>query len=280
MSLLRLRIAGLGISLQTEEMTEADREFAPFLSQARPETSIIYSQVPELPSRNGPVISMPAFDLYRIDGDFVRDYRVKDRQIICRMVNGGIRAEYLARETEGFSIRDYFSFVPLEELLLNHGRMILHASCVETEQGGVLFSGPSGIGKSTQADLWHQYRGAEILNGDRVILYRSASGWVACGSPYAGSSRCYVNRCIPIRAIVMLERGSGNDLTPLSPPEAFRLVYAQLLINTWNPRFVAQVCDLCQTLIEEIPVVRFSCTPDQTAVQALDAWLKGGGADG
>ncbi|WP_370839368.1 hypothetical protein [Intestinibacter bartlettii] len=32
---------------------------------------------------------------------------------------------------------------------------------------GILFSAPSGTGKSTQADLWEKYENAEIINGDR-----------------------------------------------------------------------------------------------------------------
>ena len=59
-----------------------------------------------------------------------------------------------------------FSF-GLGEVLLREGRMLLHASCVDTSYGGLLFSGPSGSGKSTQADLWCRYANAVQINGDR-----------------------------------------------------------------------------------------------------------------
>ena len=104
--------------------------------------------------------------------------------------------------------------------------MILHASFVSTRYGGLLFSGVSGIGKSTQADLWQRYEGAELLNGDRTVLRRMDGVWTAFGSPYAGSSNCFVNESRPVRAIVLLSQGSACSLRRLSPAAAFRGLYA------------------------------------------------------
>ena len=70
-----------------------------------------------------------------------------------------------------------FSHIAFEELLLRHDAMILHAAFVNTEYGGVLFSGPSGVGKSTQADLWCKYKAAEQINGDRPILRKNKGQW-------------------------------------------------------------------------------------------------------
>ena len=38
--------------------------------------------------------------------------------------------------------------------LLLHGGMMLHSSAVELDGNAYLFSGPSGVGKSTQTGLW------------------------------------------------------------------------------------------------------------------------------
>ena len=46
----------------------------------------------------------------------------------------------------------------LEMILLREKRLIFHAACIRTEQGGLLFTGSSGAGKSTQADLWVENR--------------------------------------------------------------------------------------------------------------------------
>ena len=76
----------------------------------------------------------------------------------------------------------------------------------------MLIAGYPGIGKSTQADLWQRYEGAELLNGDRTVLRRIDGVWTAFGSPYAGSSNCFVNESRPVRAIVLLSQGSVCSL--------------------------------------------------------------------
>ena len=40
--------------------------------------------------------------------------------------------------------------------------MPLHAALVEKDGYGVVFLGPSGMGKSTQAKLWVEHQGADI----------------------------------------------------------------------------------------------------------------------
>ena len=47
--------------------------------------------------------------------------------------------------------------------------MPLHAAMVEKDGYGVVFLGPSGMGKSTQAKLWVEHQGADFIIGDRQI---------------------------------------------------------------------------------------------------------------
>lgn len=81
-----------------------------------------------------------------------------------------------------------FSHIGFEELLIGRDRLTLHASLVDSPYGGLLFSGVSGVGKSTQGDLWERFADASLINGDRPILRKTSDGWMASGSPYAGSS--------------------------------------------------------------------------------------------
>ena len=186
--------------------------------------------------------------------------------------------EYLTGDQQFFSeTANCFSHIALEEILLHFDRLILHASLVETQWGGLLFSGPPGIGKSTQAALWEREEGAVQLNGDRPILSRDSNGWTAWGSPYAGSSRCFVNRGAPIRAVVMLDQGTTCRLTRLPVAAAFQRLYAQTTVNAWNPAYVQRVCTLLTQLAEEIPIYHLICTPDRRAVEILRDRLQQGG---
>lgn len=277
MPILSLSVAGLEICLNTPEPLSVQPEFEHFLGTEKRGIPVVYTPVEHLPVPGPqPLAWTPSFEVYTDEDGYLRVFRKNGAPAaVSRRRGPGAEIQYLPGERQCRSVRSCFAMLPLEELLLDRGRMILHAACVETSMGGVLFSGPSGIGKSTQAELWNRLRCAPILNGDRVILHQEDGRWMASGSPYAGSSRYFVNRSIPAAAIVMLEQGTENRLRPLTPPETFRLIYPQLLINTWNTGFVERVCDLCQELIQSVPCVLFSCTPDENAVQALDVWLKG-----
>lgn len=60
-------------------------------------------------------------------------------------------------------------------LLHQRGLFVLHASAIETDQGAVLFVGPSGNGKSTTAAAFHQ-RGYRVLADDICALKMDEMG--------------------------------------------------------------------------------------------------------
>ena len=156
-----------------------------------------------------------------------------------------------------------------ETLLLKEKRVITHAACVSTEAGGILFSGPSGIGKSTQADLWCRYADAVLLNGDRPIVYRNKEEWVVSGSPYAGSSNCHKNESCNICAIVMLKQSDKCKVQKLRMLDAFRQIFSGLTVNSWDKSCVDEITDLVISLIKDVPVYEFECTADKDSVSFL-----------
>lgn len=143
----------------------------------------------------------------------------------------------------------------------------LHSSCVSLNGQGVVFTAPSGTGKSTQADLWKQHLDAEILNGDRTIIRREEDGWKGYGSPYAGSSNIYVNRSTELRAIFVLEQGTENTIYRMSSREAFVFLYKETIQNPWNRSYVEKMMKLLEQAVKELPVYRLICRPDAEAVE-------------
>ncbi len=181
---------------------EVTRGFQPFLC-APGEAPLTVSLLPvqALPEVRGrELLRNYAFAVFRTEDGFFRvfhDRREGDRPYAVGHLepDGRETIEYLEADRGFFSeTANCFSHIALEALLLQRDAMILHASFVSTRYGGLLFSGVSGIGKSTQADLWQRYEGAELLNGDRTVLRRMDGVWTAFGSPYAGSSNCFRKR--------------------------------------------------------------------------------------
>ena len=155
----------------------------------------------------------------------------------------------------------------MEQLLLRHNALLFHSSVVCHRDQVILFSGPSGIGKSTQAALWEQCYGAEILNGDRCILRIDPHEITGGGSPWCGSSGIYNPKHRPVKAILLLRQGKENRLERARPSGAFPELYAQCIIHPWDKAFVNTACDLLMELLNRIPVYTLSCLPDPSAAQ-------------
>ncbi len=172
------------------------------------------------------------------------------------------------------SLRDYLFHIPMDELLILHNRMILHSSFINTKWGGILFSGNSGIGKSTQAELWKTNRDSIVINGDRAILSKVDKIWRGYGSPYSGSSQYYVRQDEPIRAIVLLEQAEINEVVQVLPAEAFRKLFLQISASHKQKSIVDKICDLLMDLVSSVPVYRLRCTPDVRAVEVLEKKLR------
>ena len=56
--------------------------------------------------------------------------------------------------TSTFQMEHVLSGMMMESRLLANDRLILHASVIRQKNHVILFSAPSGTGKSTQAELW------------------------------------------------------------------------------------------------------------------------------
>ena len=281
--LYRLRISGVGITIASTQPLPVTERFAPFLTEEGETDFLVeYREVPDLTAPCGePVYKGELFWVWRDkDGSCSRwfsDGMQDNAFFACSRQDrkDHVLVDYspIGRELVS-DMGNCFSFSGWEMLLLQKGRLLLHASCVDTPLGGLLFSGPSGIGKSTQAELWRQYGGAELINGDRPILSRDEQGWQAWGSPYAGSSRHFVNESSSLRAIVLLKQAKSCTLRRLPGAEAFRRVFAGTTVNSWDRSSVQRVCELTEQLVSELPVYELSCTPDRAAVELLRAELE------
>lgn len=162
----------------------------------------------------------------------------------------------------------------IEILLSFFGVVSLHSSLIRWKDRGVLFTAPSGTGKSTQAELWEKCRGAEILNGDRSMIRNMDTGWTAFGSPFAGSSAIYRNESAPVRAIVVLRQSEKNRICRLGVAEAFRCLYSETVIPIWHAQAHQEVIHLVEQLASDVPVLLMHCTPDENAVDTLESFLE------
>lgn len=190
--------------------------------------------------------------------------RKKDRDSFSIFLPKSLKEEKLL-----FKKINLMNYLAFEDVLVNHQGFILHSSFISWQNNGILFTAPSGTGKSTQADLWKKYEDADIYNGDRTIIRKIEGKYYGFGSPYAGSSGIYRNESAPIKAIVVIEQGPDNVIRRLHGREAFLPLFRETLMNTWNKEYMEKMTDLLMDVACQIPVYHLSCRPDQGAVNTV-----------
>lgn len=161
----------------------------------------------------------------------------------------------------------------LPRTFIRLGGVFLHASFIDVGGEAILFTAQKQVGKSTQAALWQQYRGAEIINGDRALIRRLNGVFCACGSPYCGTSGICRNRILPLKAVVILSRGQENRASRASVRQALASLLDGCTYDVWDADVMDRVTDLCSSIITEVPFYTLSCTPDEGAVRALEEVL-------
>ena len=158
--------------------------------------------------------------------------------------------------------------------IIRHGGIFLHSSYIDVNGEAILFTAQKQVGKSTQAKLWRDLRGAEIVNGDRAILRRAEDGhWFAWGSPYCGTSKICNNRSLPVKAVVILSQGEVSKATRAGVRQSFAAMLDGCSFNTWDRRQTESAARICGDIITEVPFYSLSCVPDESAVKALEEIL-------
>lgn len=149
----------------------------------------------------------------------------------------------------------------------------LHCATVDDQGRGILFLGPSGIGKTTQAERWVQYRGSSIINGDIGLVQRTDDGYVAWGTPWHGSSPYCLNACVPVKALVVLKQAPENRLRELTGFEKVSEVSGSVFYPTWLENGMELCTDTLNHLLTDLPVYRLDNRADEEAVNLLAAEL-------
>lgn len=150
----------------------------------------------------------------------------------------------------------------------------IHSSLIRVRNRGILFLGPSGIGKTTQAELWHTFCGAEILNGDMAFVQKIEHGFLGWGSPWHGSSHYCMNASVPLCALVVLKQDKSNHLRLLEGFEKVTEISKNIFYPMWLEGGTEQCVETLDSLLCSLPVYELSCRPEEGAVILLERELE------
>lgn len=272
-------VAKLNLLVSSRIPVFVGEQLMPFKIEQTSQVSVVYKiRIGQMKLGNECVVNKQDFRVINKDDTYIRvktlpfNEKILETYLYSENEKADITLSIpkeMEAEHEIFVRTNIWNYLAFEDVLINHQAFILHSSFISWQNNGILFTAPSGTGKSTQADLWKKYEDADIYNGDRTIIRKIDGKYYGFGSPYAGSSGIYRNESAPIKAIIVIEQGPDNVIRRLRGREAFLPLFRETLMNTWNKEYMEKMTDLLMDAAYQIPVYHLSCRPDQDAVNTV-----------
>lgn len=166
-----------------------------------------------------------------------------------------------------------FLRIALECRFIKKDIVALHSACVVYNGEAVAFSGESGIGKSTRAQHWAEFRDAKWLSGDRPAIKLHGDMVIACGVPWDGKEQIFQADEWPLKAILEVRRSSFCGLRRLSGLQAKRFLTGQCFIPMWDTQTAARAIHNIQVLAAKITVYRAFGSHKEEDAKAIKAIL-------
>lgn len=154
-----------------------------------------------------------------------------------------------------------------------HGCYALHSASIYYRDQAWLFSGHSGMGKSTHTNLWQRLYQVKILNGDLNFLSLSDGKPVVYGIPWCGTSKIADTGTYSLGGIILLERGSKDECLPLSLDKQILLVAQRLISPTWTANLFQHNLDFISSLASHIAICILKCTKEPSAAATAKQWI-------
>lgn len=161
--------------------------------------------------------------------------------------------------------------------LLDFDGFMLHSSAVGFDGSAYLFSGQSGIGKSTHVSLWKKQLSdaAFIINDDKPAIRIQNGKAIAYGTPWSGKNDISENVGLAVKGISFINRGEQNSITAMDKKLAAVHIINQLTGNFTDERW-EKILSLVDKLIDTVPVYRLVCNISDEAARLSIKTMTGG----
>jgi hypothetical protein len=167
------------------------------------------------------------------------------------------------------TIIDPFEY-PLDGLILYYltviyGDIMIHGSGVNHAGRGYLFSGVSGKGKSTMANLWDNY-GAKVIHDDRLILRKRAIGYRMYNTPVYNNEEPLDS---PLDKIFIIDHGIENRIARINGAIALGFIMANCIQHNCDHYIIERLLESISDLCDTVPIIRLFFIPDQSVIDFI-----------
>ena len=269
------RIADINIHVRVPFEIKIIKESEKFIIKSQEvNIEISFIEIKEALQIKDDIVYNSSTKIYKVANGFIHEFYLEPSMKPCAWLIQVDEYNYELRYLKGKEYcleysRNILEAINIEQILNKFNAFILHSSFIRWQVKAILFTAPSGTGKSTQADLWKKNENAEVINGDRSGIRKMDGKWTAYGLPIAGSSEIYKNKKAEISHIIILKQGKENKLIRLSSREAFIKLYSETLVHTWDKEFQENIINMITDVVQNVRIYQYECLPDKSAVEFL-----------
>ena len=153
------------------------------------------------------------------------------------------------------------------------GCYALHSASLLYRDKAWLFSGHSGMGKSTHTKLWNTMFDTPLLNGDLNLLAFCDGKPVIYGIPWCGTSGISDSKTYPLGGIILLSQAGQDECVELSDDQKTLLIMQRLISPAWSASMLEENLAFTARLSKQIGVCRLKCTKNPSAAHTMKQWI-------
>lgn len=149
------------------------------------------------------------------------------------------------------------------------GMAAIHSASILYQDKVWLFSGRSGMGKSTHTNLWKTLYHTPVINGDLNLLAFENGTPVVHGIPWCGTSGLYDRKTYPLGGIILLKQAPEDWVEELTPDRKQLLVCQRLISPAWSPELFEKNMDIAEKITGQVLVCKLNCTKEYSAAETI-----------
>ena len=216
------------------------------------------------------------FDVAEQNGEVVIALRIQgELHRVARFDPGFHEGEVVIAPGSPYARDVYYPLAyPLDEVIFLHriareGGLLLHGCGVVRGQGpALLFTGPSGAGKTTISRLMMRHAGASVLSDDRLVLRPDGLGGIRVwGTPWHGDGELSLPQSATLGAIHVIRHAPAILAEPLTGGTAAASVLSNAFVPAHDRVGASRVLDFAADLVSAVPVIRLGFPKDERVVR-------------
>jgi len=150
-------------------------------------------------------------------------------------------------------------------LTVANNAIMIHSSGIIDGEKGRLFSGFSGVGKSTMASIWQQ-AGYGLINDDRLMLTIENGRVMMYNTPMFYEA---VPKKQQLHAIYLLKQTKENVITKLQGVDALTRLMAFCIQHAYDKQFIEHHLTTLFVISSTIPIYELGFKPDAEIIDFI-----------